>query len=419
MNNYTSSDKRLTFIERLKGIGPATITTAACIGPGSVTTLSVIGATYEYGLLWMLVLFIFFHIAQSDMCARIALGGGKTFQQAIREDIENPILRKITIIIIVVSVFVTCIIYQFGSLMGVGIGLNFFFPNISPGHLAGIAGVIAIPIILMANLQAIENVLKYLILGFTASFLITIILTRPNMVEVMRGAFIPSIPRGAGPHMMSLTGTSMITGYLFFIQTTAIKEKWSGPSDIYRARSDIFIMSPITILVSAMIMITAGATLYRTGVDITSAAVLGEQLIPLYGNKAKFAFGIGLACAGFSSVIPAGMGPGIVIPGILGFESSMKTKFFKVLIIINLSVASLMAFVGTKPVILVMSAQALGAIFIPITSFILLMLTNNKKLMKNYTNNFLVNLVGILAVIFSLIISITSLSPMISNIFAK
>src|SRR5699024_9954822 len=139
---------------------------AAGIGPGSVATLSVIGASYKYALLWMLVFFFFFWIAQSDMVARLSLGGGKTLQEAIREDIANPVLRNITIWLIVISVFITCIIYVYGSIMGVGMGLSFFFPNLQIGHMAAISGIVAIPIILAGNFRAIENLLKYLILGF-------------------------------------------------------------------------------------------------------------------------------------------------------------------------------------------------------------------------------------------------------------
>ncbi|MEI3608511.1 NRAMP family divalent metal transporter [Pseudogracilibacillus sp. SO10305] len=417
MSENLGKTTKMTWKERMNNIGPTAFVAAAGIGPGSVATLSVIGASYKYALLWMLVFFFFFWIAQSDMVARLSLGGGKTLQEAIREDIANPVLRNITIWLIVISVFITCIIYVYGSIMGVGMGLSFFFPNLQIGHMAAISGIVAIPIILAGNFRAIENLLKYLILGFTLSFLITILLTSPNIGEVLKGAFIPSVPTGAGPHMLSLTGTTMITGYLFFVQSTALRERWSGPKDLYKARNDIYIMAPIMIGVSAMIMITAAATLYGKEVDVTSATVLGEQLVPLYGNKAKIAFAIGLFSAGFSSVIAAGMGPGVVIPSILGLDPGLKTTPFRVLVVINILAASIMAFLGTRPVVLVMASQALGALFLPIAAFVLLMLANNKKLMGKYTNSLLINIVGILAVLFSLIMSFTSIGPMISSIF--
>lgn len=408
---------KMTIRDRLKNLGPAAFVAAAGIGPGSVATLSVMGATYKYALLWMFLFFLFFWIAQGDMVARISLAGGKTLQEAVREDIANPILRKATIGIVVFSVFITCIIYVYGSIMGVGMGLSFFFPQVQTGHMAAITGLVTIPLLLAGNFRTIENVLKYLILAFTLSFLFTLLLTSPDLGEVLKGTFIPSVPSGAGPGMMSITGTTMVTGYLFFVQSTAIRERWTKPQDLHKARNDIFGMAPIMMGVSAMVMITAAATLYGTGVDVTDATVLGEQLTPLYGEKAKIAFAIGLFAAGFSSVVAAGMGPGIVIPSILGFEPGMKTKLFKILIIINLVAASIMAFIGTRPVALVMASQALGALFLPAMAFILLMLSNNKRLLGEYTNPLLVNVVGILAVIFSLIISVTSIGPLILSLF--
>src|SRR5699024_4985345 len=141
------------------------------------------------------------------------------------------------------------------SIMGVGMGLSFFFPQVKLGHMAGIVGLLTIQLLLVGNFRTIENVLKYLILAFTVSFLFTLLLTSPNIGEVLKGTFIPSIPSGAGPGMMSVTGTTMITGYLFFVQSTAIRERWTKPQDLHKARSDIFSIAPIMMGVSAMIMI--------------------------------------------------------------------------------------------------------------------------------------------------------------------
>ncbi|HHV14004.1 MAG TPA: Nramp family divalent metal transporter [Clostridiales bacterium] len=407
----TEAKQRMTFRERLRETGPSAMITGAIVGPGTVTTCTVIGIKYQYALLWVCLLLLFFHFALRDMTARLGLCGGKTFQQAIREDIENPILRNITITIVAVAVGIACLSFQFGSIMGAGLGLQFFFPNVEASSLAAIIGLVCIPLILSGSYKTIETAIKYMILAFSISFLATVLVSGPSLGAILKGLFVPSIPKGALPNVLSLVGTTGIGGYTLFLHTNSIREKWSGPEDLYKARNDIFIMAPIAVITTAMIMISAGS-MYSTGVEVSSAAVMGEQFAPIYGDFAKYIFAVGLSSAGISSAIPVAMASSWILTGVLGYESTMESKPFRIATVIHLVLGSIMAYYGRRPVQLILSAQAVNGVLGPITAIILLVLANKKSLMKDYTNSTLVNVVGIVAVIFGLVISFRSLASM-------
>ena len=45
----------MSFIERLKNIGPGAMVAAAFIGPGTVATATIAGARFGYTLLWAML----------------------------------------------------------------------------------------------------------------------------------------------------------------------------------------------------------------------------------------------------------------------------------------------------------------------------------------------------------------------------
>ena len=52
----TNVKKKLTAREILGKTGPGIIMAAAAVGTGTVTTSAILGANYEYGMVWMDVL---------------------------------------------------------------------------------------------------------------------------------------------------------------------------------------------------------------------------------------------------------------------------------------------------------------------------------------------------------------------------
>lgn len=58
MENETKKSK-LTAKDILAKTGPGIIMAAAAVGTGTVTTSAILGARYEYGMIWMVILALF------------------------------------------------------------------------------------------------------------------------------------------------------------------------------------------------------------------------------------------------------------------------------------------------------------------------------------------------------------------------
>ncbi|MEO1384149.1 MAG: divalent metal cation transporter, partial [Bacteroidota bacterium] len=82
---------------RLKKIGPGAMIAAAFIGPGTVTTASLAGASQGYVLLWAVVFSVLATLILQEMAARLGVVGKMGLGEAIREKIQHPILKWLSI----------------------------------------------------------------------------------------------------------------------------------------------------------------------------------------------------------------------------------------------------------------------------------------------------------------------------------
>ena len=91
----------------INNIGPGPLIAAAFIGPGTVTLCSIAGLNFGYSLLWTLVLSVIATIVLQEMSARLGIISRKGLSEIIRNEIKNPILKNIIILLILFA----CLLY--------------------------------------------------------------------------------------------------------------------------------------------------------------------------------------------------------------------------------------------------------------------------------------------------------------------
>ena len=120
------------------------------------------------------------------------------------------------------------------------------------------------------------------------------------------------------------------------------------------------------------------------------------QLDALFGSFAKIIFCVGLFAAAFSSmVVNSVMGGGLLADG-LGLGRRMNEKWPKIFTVIILLLGMLIAvfFRGNVIYALIM-AQASSIFAVPLIGIGLLLLLNNKKVMGEFRNNTLQNIIAV------------------------
>lgn len=399
------------FLQKLKVIGPGAVVTASFIGPGTVTTATRAGASFGYAVLWAVLFSIITTILLQEMAARIGIIAKKDLGQAIVEQFKQPLLKFGSIWLVAIAIAVGCAAYISGDLIGTSMGVSTLF-GIPANVVSPFIGIIILILGLTGSYKIIERIMIVLIVAMSATFITTMFVVKPDWSAVFQGTFVPSLPSGSILIVIALIGTTVVP-YNFFIHSSMVQDRWSKPAHLKDARLDTVISISVGGLITAAILITAGATML--GSEVKSVADLSIQLEPLFGSWAKVFLCVGIFAAGFSSALASPLGAAITLASLFGWKGGMKNKNFKIVFTVIMTIGIITSATGFSPMQILLLAQALNGILLPIVAIYLLIIMNNKKLLGEYSNKLLTNVLGIAIVLVCIFLGGYSLLDVIST----
>jgi len=402
----------------LNNIGPGTLVTAAFIGPGTVTVCTKAGVAFGYDLLWALALSIIACLVLQEMAARLGIVSQKGLSEVLRSEIHNPVLRSIMIFIIISAIFIGNAAYEAGNLSGAVLGLSSVInsPFISLGeytfnYFSVLIGLIAFIILYIGKYKIIEKSLISLVIFMSLAFIITAILTKPNILDVLQG-FIPNFSSEKTWTVIGLIGTTVVP-YNLFLHASLVSEKWKSTNDLQAAKRDTQIAILLGGLIS-MAIIVAAASVQKE--DIVNAADLALSLEPLFGEAAKHILALGLFAAGITSAITAPLAAAYVVKGCFGWKDGLKSKKFRLVWIIVLLIGVVFSSVGFKSIEIISFAQITNGLLLPVVAAFLLWAMNQSNLLGAYTNTKAQNFVAFIILIITIGLGAKSIWLAIENI---
>jgi NRAMP (natural resistance-associated macrophage protein)-like metal ion transporter len=253
-----------------------------------------------------------------------------------------------------------------------------------------LVGLLAFILLYIGNYKFLEKTLITLVLIMSISFLVTAILTKPNIIEILKGLFIPKFPEKSILTIIGLVGTTVVP-YNLFLHAALVKERWHKKEDLSSARKDTVISIILGGLVSMAIIISAAAIQVT---DISNAADLAKGLAPLYGEFAKYFLALGLFAAGITSAITAPLAAAYVAKGCLGWQVGLKSKKFRFVWITILLLGVLFSSIGIKPIEIIKFAQVANGMLLPVIAGILLWIMNKKSVLGKFINTRTQNILG-------------------------
>lgn len=402
-----------------QNIGPGTLVTAAFIGPGTVTLCTLAGVNFGMNLLWAMLLSIIATIVLQEMAARLGIVSQKGLSEVIREEIKQPFFRQFITVLILSAIVVGNASYEAGNISGGILGLETIFGewsislgNFSLNIMSLVIGIIAFVLLYVGNYKFLEKALVTLVLLMSFSFLITAIVTKPNILEILKGMFVPKFPDKSLWTIIGLIGTTVVP-YNLFLHASLVKEKWKTSRDLSAAKKDTVISIILGGLVSVAIIVSAAAIPTK---NINNAADLAQSLVPLYGEFAKYFLALGLFAAGITSAITAPLAAAYVAKGCLGWKDGLKSKRFRAVWIFILVIGVVFSSVGIKPIEIIKFAQVANGMLLPIIAGILLWIMNKKSLLGKFSNSKMQNFVGLIILAISIFLGLKSILK-VFNVF--
>ena len=400
----------------LKNIGPGALVAAAFIGPGTVTVCTLAGIQFGFTLLWAMTLSIIATVILQETSARIGLVTQKGLSQVLREQLPDGILRKFILGLVLAAIVVGNAAYEGGNISGGVLGLQALgntgvidMGSFSINGYSLLIGVIAFILLYLGNYKVLEKVFLVLVILMSVSFVITAILTKPDIWALFKGSLIPAFPDGSILMIVALVGTTVVP-YNLFLHASLVNQKWNNKTDLPAARRDTVVAVILGGLVSMCVIIAASSL---NGSAITGAAGLAQSLEPLYGSAARYCIGLGLFAAGITSAITAPLAAAYVAQGCLKLGGDLKSTYFRMTWMVILILGVGLAAFGIKPVEIIQFAQVANGILLPVIAGILIWLANRSELLGLYRNSKVKNTLSI----FILIVTIVLGGRAILNVF--
>lgn len=395
-----------------KNAGPGALVAAAFIGPGTVTVCTIAGVSFGYDLLWAMVLSILATIVLQEMASRLGIVTQKGLSDVIRQEIKHPLIKYFVVALILFAIVIGNAVYEAGNISGGRIGLETIFNNSDWGnYLSLIIGLIAFTLLYIGNYKVLERALVALVILMSIAFLVTSIMTKPDLVDIFRGLFIPKVNEGNLLTIVGLIGTTVVP-YNLFLHASLVKEKWKSQSDLHYAKKDTIISVAFGGLVSIAIIISAASANIAS---VSNAADLAKGLEPLFGSFAKYFLSLGLFSAGITSAITAPLAAAYVANGCLGWDGNLKSGKFRMVWMFVLLLGVLFSSLGINPIQIIQFAQVANGAALPIIVGILLWIMNNETVLGKFRNTKFQNSLGIVIFIISIILGLKSIVQVINS----
>ena len=405
----TSEKKKGTKLSRFwKVLGPGLITGASDDDPSGIATYSQAGAAYGLATLWTSIVAFPLMAAIQQMCARIGLVTSQGLTGTLKKHYPRPILY-----VMLLFSFPAIVMNIGADIAGMGAVGNLLFPNIDAMYFSVLFTFLLLGMIIYLPYQKMASVLKYLCIVMLVYFIVPF-LYKQNYAEILKATFIPTIRfvKKFIAIIVGILGTT-ISPYLFFWQASVEVEEFKQKSRhvvvnkqlVNEVQNDVDFGMSFSGLVMYFIILTTGTVLFNAGVhQIDTVEQAAMALKPLAGNLAYLLFAIGVIGTGLIAIPVLSGSLSYMFTETFGWEQGLDKKFheakaFYVIIGISLLLGLSLNYIGISPIDALIYTAILYGLTAPVLIAIILHISNNKKIMGEFVNGKLTNVLGFAALI--------------------
>ncbi|RQW78717.1 MAG: divalent metal cation transporter [Methanothrix sp.] len=399
-------------------LGPGIITANVDNDAGGITTYSIAGAHYGYSILWTLIPITIALFVVQEMCARMGVVTGKGLADLIRETFGVKPTVMLLLGIIIANLGTTC-----AEFAGVAASMEIF--GVSKYISVPIAAALVWLVIVKGNYRSIEKI--FLISSsIYITYIISGLLIHPDWKFLFTQTITPSVSLNSGYLYMviGVVGTTIAPWMQFYLQSTVV-EKGVKVSEYKYTKWDVYVGCIITDVVSYFIIFTCAATIFAHGIQIETAKDAALALFPLAGEYAAslFAFGLLNASLFAASILP--LSTAYFLCEGMGWDSGLNKRFwdapqFYLLYTFLIVIGAAIILIPDAPLLTIMVlSQVINGSLLPFVLVFMLLLINNKKLMGEYTNSKIFNIVAwsttIIMSVLTMMLVVSALIPSVGK----
>jgi Mn2+/Fe2+ NRAMP family transporter len=358
---------------------------AAFIGPGTVTTAASAGASFRYQLVWTMLFSTGACLILQESAARIVIATGKSLGQNIKLYFKTDGVAWL----IASAIFLGCLAYEAGNILGALSGISLILTEVPSWLFIVIIGCGAFVVLYSGKSSKVANILGVLVGIMGIAFLLAVLTSEVNYSALVKGAFIPSLPKGSTMITLGLLGTTIVPYNIFLGSSLAEGQTLS------EMRSGLSLSVVLGGLISVCVILV-GAQLNES----FSFSALYELLLNKNGQVMAWLFAAGLFAAGFTSTITASMAASLTIKSVYskGKEWTETSTSYRLVWASVIMIGMIVGLSGVKPVPVILLAQAANGLILPLLTYVIWIIVN-QDLMKQAKNNGLTNVLMALTLV--------------------
>jgi manganese transport protein len=373
----------------------------------------VAGATFQYQLLWVVVIGVVGIIVYSEMCGRVAAVSKRPVFDAIRERLGFGVGLGALISSEIVNLMTLA-----AEVGGMALALQLL--SGLPYRVLIVVGIVALAIaIWVLPFEWIERVFGYGGLCLLV-FAVAAIKLHPDWGHVANG-FVPQMhasePLVFAYFVVGLLGAAMTPYEVYFYSSGVVEDGWT-PKDLGMNKVNSMVGYGLGGFLSFSLMIAAGALFYPLGIEpqFIGTVAMGAQ-VPL-GTIGLLLALIGILFAVGGAAIDTCFSGAYNVAQFFGWEWGKGRRpsgapRFTLAWIVLLALALLVIMTGVDPVLVTEYAVIFSVVALPLTYIPILLVANDRAYMGRYVNGRVANAFGLVYLVVILIVSISAIPLMI------
>jgi len=393
--------------EAFKTLGPGLITGASDDDPSGIATYSQAGASMGLSTLWTALFTFPMMAAIQGMCARIGLVTSQGLTATLRQYYPKPVLYGMLLFS-----FPAITLNIGANIQAMGAVCHMMLPMVPVSVFCMGLTFLLMVVIIRYPYQKIAMILKWLCISLLLYVLVPFMVDQ-DWEQIIKGIFIPVIryDKEFLSIIVAILGTT-ISPYLFYWQANMEAEDRQHSNIIVvdkkilnNMKMDVNTGMLFSNIVMFFIILTTGTVLYPAGIrqiDTVDQAAMALQ--PLAGKLTYLIFATGVLGTGLLAIPVLAGAQSYMLAETLGWTEGLDKKFaqakpFYISIIISLLVGLLLQFSSISPLKALLYTAIAYGLTAPVLIAVILHIGNNRKIMKDNTNSWLSNLLGIITLI--------------------
>jgi manganese transport protein len=377
--------------------GPALIVSMAYMDPGNYGTDIQAGASFNYGLLWVVWMANFMAMLLQYLSGKLGIATGKDLPELVRDSLHS----KFDVYLNWIGAEAAAAATDLAEYLGTVIALNILFGvPLLYASLFGAADILILLALTSRRFRALEYFFMLFVSIIAFGFLYEVTVTGLNIPQMAQSFISPTFGSSSITLIVGIIGATVMP-HALYVHSTLTRDKLVEGTSEEKKRllklhtGESLIAFTIAGMVNAAILIVSAVTFYPKFTNVSAVDDAYRIMIPIYGPLAAIVFAVTLLCSGIASSTTGTLAGQAIMDGLLGTKVN-KTVRRVITRVINVFPTTIAVLLGFDPLFLLVYSQVLLSLMIALPMIPLLTFTAKKDLMGQLVNKRLTTYLAVL-----------------------